>query len=471
MVKIDEVHLIDCPDCKYSSRDDYHYCRLCGHDFQEGVDESQGRFSRFVKKALSGSVSDNVRYCTNCKSEIRDFTMDFCSNCGERIPFEGYKNLCSCGNIMSNNYCNICRGKGTKKQLISDEYYLIWHNQVIIPLSEEYNTDLTKNNFKSYFNLTNEEENHIIYKMVHHVLFDKIDGNVVDFFKQVFDETKRNYKNIEESIFNLVEQEITNEFNNDGIVSSNTTTIKRSYTETVETSHIKNKHGAGTKVLATAVAGPLGFVATSGVKEETETKEVRHEGEYCHEQMIFNKENIIYQMYTRKGWGGSVFNNDHPNMNKTIIGWDSVDSIDDENFLILKTGETIKCPSWNKLEHIIKPCILNIVATANENSNKEYMNKYYDDAKNKAIEVILSLINEQIVANKKISSNSDSDVESLEKIMDMYKSGLLTDDEFVAMKQKLIGNNNESSTKFCGNCGAEIIENSKFCTQCGTQIK
>ena len=52
----------------------------------------------------------------------------------------------------------------------------------------------------------------------------------------------------------------------------------------------------------------------------------------------------------------------------------------------------------------------------------------------------------------------------------------LTDEEFTTMKQNIIGNNmmendDRSSAKFCGNCGAEIIENSNFCIHCGNPIK
>jgi len=51
------------------------------------------------------------------------------------------------------------------------------------------------------------------------------------------------------------------------------------------------------------------------------------------------------------------------------------------------------------------------------------------------------------------------------------------------MKQNIIRNNSvieedkpvrgtgDNSQKFCGNCGAEVIDDSKFCIKCGTQIK
>ena len=90
----------------------------------------------------------------------------------------------------------------------------------------------------------------------------------------------------------------------------------------------------------------------------------------------------------------------------------------------------------------------------------------------------LNITINQYIDKNRISKPNDSisSINELEKIANMYEKGLLTDDEFATMKQNIIGNdnntknNNENSTKFCGNCGAEIIENSKFCIQCGNKI-
>ncbi|MEE0940203.1 zinc-ribbon domain-containing protein, partial [Methanobrevibacter sp.] len=58
--------------------------------------------------------------------------------------------------------------------------------------------------------------------------------------------------------------------------------------------------------------------------------------------------------------------------------------------------------------------------------------------------------------------------------------GLLSNEEFASLKQELLSENNnekapvenniEASTKYCGNCGAEVSPDNAFCTECGTQI-
>ena len=72
---------------------------------------------------------------------------------------------------------------------------------------------------------------------------------------------------------------------------------------------------------------------------------------------------------------------------------------------------------------------------------------------------------------KNLNSNSSQNTaDDLLKYAELYEKGLLTDDEFKSFKQKLLNDSIESSSKFCGNCGAEISEDSKFCMNCGTKI-
>ena len=73
---------------------------------------------------------------------------------------------------------------------------------------------------------------------------------------------------------------------------------------------------------------------------------------------------------------------------------------------------------------------------------------------------------------KNLNSNSSQNTaDDLLKYAELYEKGLLTDDEFKSFKQKLLNDSIESSSKFCGNCGAEISEDSKFCMNCGTKRK
>ena len=70
--------------------------------------------------------------------------------------------------------------------------------------------------------------------------------------------------------------------------------------------------------------------------------------------------------------------------------------------------------------------------------------------------------------NKPKSENIDN---NFLKYAELYKEGLITEDEFATIKQKMIGAPNNNSTNYCKNCGAEISEDSLFCSNCGNKIE
>lgn len=77
---------------------------------------------------------------------------------------------------------------------------------------------------------------------------------------------------------------------------------------------------------------------------------------------------------------------------------------------------------------------------------------------------------------------TESDIDRLIQLGEMHEKGLLSDEEFISMKQKLMGSNDENQVeddtnstntpekRICENCGAEIVENANFCTDCGKPI-
>ena len=82
----------------------------------------------------------------------------------------------------------------------------------------------------------------------------------------------------------------------------------------------------------------------------------------------------------------------------------------------------------------------------------------------------------------KYISNSEDKFDKLIKLGEMHDKGLLSDDEFISLKDELISGNDdnapvapedtiETSGTTCGNCGAEISPDDAFCSECGTQIK
>jgi len=94
----------------------------------------------------------------------------------------------------------------------------------------------------------------------------------------------------------------------------------------------------------------------------------------------------------------------------------------------------------------------------------------YKENQNKIQNPIMSQ-NIQEETNAQNIETSMSNADELLKYAELYEKGLLTEEEFNSLKQKLIGTQVRSSNKYCGNCGAEVSQDSKFCTECGTQIK
>lgn len=73
--------------------------------------------------------------------------------------------------------------------------------------------------------------------------------------------------------------------------------------------------------------------------------------------------------------------------------------------------------------------------------------------------------------DKEKKQNKNHSDNSLLKYAELYKEGLITDDEFTELKRQLIGNTSATSNNFCKNCGSELSENSKFCSECGSKIE
>lgn len=101
---------------------------------------------------------------------------------------------------------------------------------------------------------------------------------------------------------------------------------------------------------------------------------------------------------------------------------------------------------------------------------------------NRFIEENKSNNDNSVSNNTQISGNSEDKFDKLIKLGEMHDKGLLSDDEFVSLKQELLSGNNAepaimpeddvgTSENICGNCGSEVEEDSKFCAECGTQIK
>lgn len=447
---VSNMELIKCPECNHLVRDDTNFCRFCGHDF------ITNKNSLFKKK-----YNRNIGYCQNCGKKNIDLSKTpFCTDCGTKIP-------------SNNNFYS-------STSLDHETYYSTLTNGLIVPLSKHYNVNFRKTTLSDYFNISSFQESHLIYLIMNDLIID-YEINAIKRFKKYLDETI-NIDNPKKEILSHIESMLTDTFNNKGIEIFDIATIKRNYYKTVETPVIQNKHRGLTRGIATLGFGIVGLAATSGVKQTTATKQVLQKGKYTHRKITIKDEHIVLKTYEDSSQDLN-FNSNWNNITKFVFNWEDINSLDDEHYFIFNNGKTLKCPIPDTTEWIAEG-VMRVLGTTNldENyiTNQEWIGKLEPDVK----EIFFDLIRNKIKKSKVKSNNNTKVIESdstnineLEKIVKMHQDGLLTDDEFIAMKQNIIGsihdsndNSIENNSKFCGNCGAEIIGSSKFCTQCGNQL-
>lgn len=460
-----ESYLIECPGCSNPILDDGNYCRYCGYDFKKHDYNSEEGFGSFVKKIKSSAGKKwSNRRCYNCNGIQLDDDA-YCNVCGSAVPTRDL-------------YPNV--------GLTFDEYKLKLVNEFIIPLSKRYQANFRFISLRDYFDLTIEEEKRIIYVIMESL---KKDDNidVLELFESTLKQTKENFENLDKIIFDIFKKDLTNEFNSGNISAEGVVTIKDSHYEVIETPVVKNKHGGVTKGVATLGFGLIGLAATSGVETTMETKKVFINGEYLHYQINFNKNAIILKTYDDESLD-LTFNSEKLNISQTAVIYENIHTFNPNDFtFILKSGETFKCPSF-EFKSLFGDSVLKIVKTYDTAINDNFIDRYSDKLITRSRIILSDLINKQIELSQRpkynIQEQKHSDVSELEKIMGMYEKGLLTDDEFVAMKQNIIRNNKYipdnndgitiektgESLKFCGNCGAEIVEDSNFCIKCGNRI-
>lgn len=448
---VTEMQIIECPDCGYEVRDDVNFCRFCGHNFKsiKTSKESIKNFGRFFK-ANKDLISHDVIFCQNCGESMRFNQSGHCINCVTQIPSSFKYGTTE----LKHEVC--------QKLLVNDFF---------VPLSNEYKINFRKTTLSEYFDITYDQESHIIYLIIKKLIEDDKSTDIVDYFKKCLDETI-NRTDIKQDILDLIEPVINDVFNSEGFDITFSSALKDSYYETIETPVIEDKHSGLTKGVATLGFGLVGLAATSGVKQTTSTQKVLKKGEYIHANININSENIILKSYVDKYKVASFAGNSNK-VKKSVFKWEDIDHVDDEFYFVFNSGETLKfnAPDYDKW---IKPAVMDILGTPYASKNRVLFNRCSGKLKNDIDDLFLNILREKIRENKKINNHQNklnNKVEELEKIMEMYEKGLLTDDEFSTMKQSIIGNSQDNSKEYCNVCGTEILEGSVFCTECGTKIE
>lgn len=422
---VTEMEIIECPECGNLVRDDVNFCRYCAHRFSNLSFVSKDA-KRNIKKILWGKshlVNNNIIYCQNCGELHRGNVSNYCTKCGTPTP------------IGSWGYA--------QTKLNHEKYQKILVNDIFIPLSYEYNVNFRKTTLSEYFDITPDEESHILYVIMNKLIEDDSSFNVVNYFKSCLDELD-NRNNIEEELLKETESFLYESFQNDGIEASLTASIKDSYYKTIETPTIESKHGGFTKGVATLGFGLVGLAATSGVKQTTAITKILEKGEYIHNNINLNKNNIIVKSYVDNNNVAS-FQSINDKIEKVVFQWQDIDFIDDEYYFIFNSGESLKCPIPDLKEWISKS-VMKLLATQNPEKNQRLINEWNIKLQTSVLKLFLKLLREHINKHKNsINNNStpenssdNNGINELEKIVEMYEKGLLTDEEFVAMKNKII---------------------------------
>lgn len=242
---------------------------------------------------------------------------------------------------------------------------------------------------------------------------------------------------LKNEIIDSIKKQICRKFSNFGLYFTSSSVIKPVAYEKVETQEIKNKHSTGTKVLATAVAGPLGFAATSGIKQQNSMKKVKKEAEYLHIYVNISDKKIIYNTYVDNEISNS-FNLNKGDMNRLYIKWEDVDFIEDDYYLILKNHDPLKFPMLNDKD-LVDYWIKKI--SDEKSINKKFIAKHYLSIERTIDAYYKELINDKAKNSENNSNTSNnSDLDELERIANLYNRGLLTEEEFAIMKKKIIYN-------------------------------
>lgn len=210
-----------------------------------------------------------------------------------------------------------------------ENFQLLYINQILIPLSEHYNTNFRKIFIKDHFNISYDEESHILYLLIEYAICNP-NENIIPYFEKILNETKENFKDIEKAVLNKVKPQIEELFNSEGLTFKNKKQISAAEYQTIKTPITTDKHGGGTKALATFGFGLLGYAASSGVKTEVKTEKVKtQDAKYCYTTINISKKYVDIDIAVSR-----------ENNTKVILKWRNISLFSDDDYFVLDSGET-----------------------------------------------------------------------------------------------------------------------------------
>ena len=134
-----------------------------------------------------------------------------------------------------------------------------------------------------------------------------------------------------------------------------------------------------------------------------------------------------------------------------------------------------------------KPLHYEVILILNNDTGIPIRGRNNGNSGRRELKAFVNVLNKMIEDNKSnfvdvgTNVNQEDKIDKIIKLGEMYDKGLLTDEEFVSMKQELLSGGNDDSTEsfeenvelledICENCGADISPEDAFCSECGTKL-
>lgn len=387
----------------------------------------------------------NCKICPHCKT-YSDANNIRCNTCGRELP-----NIVYYEEVMKKEY------KDTQKYInrkLNPQSYFSDFKKL---LQEEYGIRRSDEKQNIAFNLTME---HLIYQTP---LDSSIEKRYIESainLNKLKDMPENQFKQL---VYNDAKEMFFNILNNREIVFN---IYKHIPEQTIPTTVVKNKHGTGTKIVATRLFGVFGLAGTNGVEQQTVNKVIPAHDELARNVNInANDNNMSIQ----------IINIDEGKLPRDTYTWNQINEMDSDNYLKSDKFEAILLNDF-KAQEIIQSI---------ENIYFKFLNQDHPlrqiidhaEIKGMLIKDFREYINEHAYGNS-APANNDSGAKELEEYYELKEKGIITESEYLNKKNEILGidnNNNQepiiANRNFCPNCGTKIIDkNNKFCTECGYKL-
>ena len=466
-----------CPKCNKTNDLSNKYCTNCGEDFSILDEKSLKNLKKKAKRILveyhrtsrKSKIAIEYGYgCLKCNFISIDTICNHCGNnlslycphCGEKrnnnennclkcgYEFVDYLTFSYCSNCINKQKlkriptCSICSEK-IDKYITNYEYQQIYKNKYLESLKNYFDIDFYDKDWFKNFNLSFYQSKHIEAAIMKDLIFENITQNEIGpKFKQLRDNIIFTEEKLPQNITDILKEKFKKIFLEEGFffLQSAGGTEERELVslggrQTVKTPVQTNNHGTGTKILATAGLGLIGYAATSGIKTEYVNQTINVPSQYKINKIP------LYTITTtvKKDSIEKITNEENKPPLKEVFTWEDVKDYKNDTFL-LRNGNSItfEMPRdliYNETIYLLRE----FRGTYEDKINEELFDLYdVDEIIETLNQYVLELINECINFSDNHENKPSSNIDDLMKIADLYERGLLTKEEFEQKKKELL---------------------------------